>query len=139
MLISLCDAKPEKSGIITGENNFQRILSYINLHLTSIQSVNDIANSLFFSKSYIMHLFKSELHVGVMQYIRNKKILLAHQKIRKGEKPPRYIQPADFQITRAFTERTPHISALHQSAQSTLNKKSKRRHRKKCLRFFAQN
>ncbi len=87
MLISLCDAKPEKSGIVTGENNFQRILSYINLHLTTIQSVDDIASTMFFSKSYIMHLFKSELHVGVMQYIRNKKILLAHQKIRKGEKP----------------------------------------------------
>ena len=87
MLISLCDAKPEKSGIVTGENNFQRILSYINLHLTTIQSVDDIASTMFFSKSYIMHLFKSELHIGVMQYIRNKKILLAHQKIRKGEKP----------------------------------------------------
>ena len=34
-----------------------------------------------------MHLFKSELRVGVMQYVRDKKILLAHQKIRKGEKP----------------------------------------------------
>ena len=85
--ISLEDAKPELDGIIAGENNFQKILSHINRHLTTIKSVDDISSALFFSKSYIMHLFKSELRVGVMQYVRNKKILLAHQKIRKGEKP----------------------------------------------------
>ena len=87
MLISLEDAKPELDGIIAGENNFQKILTHINRHLTTIKSVDDISSALFFSKSYIMHLFKSELRVGVMQYVRNKKILLAHQKIRKGEKP----------------------------------------------------
>ena len=87
MLISLEDAKPDVDGIIAGEKNFQKILSYINRNLTLIKSVEDIANALFFSKSYIMHLFKSELREGVMQYVRNKKILLAHQKIRKGEKP----------------------------------------------------
>ena len=87
MLISLCDAKPESEGIVAGESNFQKILAYINLHLTTIKSVDDIAGALFFSKSYIMHLLKSELHVGVMQYVRNKKILLAHQRIKNGEKP----------------------------------------------------
>ncbi len=87
MLISLCDAKPENEGIVAGDSNFQKILAYINLHLTTIKSVDDIANALFFSKSYIMHLLKSKLHVGVMQYVRNKKIILAHQKIKNGEKP----------------------------------------------------
>lgn len=87
MLISLCDAKPESEGTVAGESNFQKILAYINLHLTTIKSVDDIAGALFFSKSYIMHLLKSELHVGVMQYVRNKKILLAHQRIKNGEKP----------------------------------------------------
>lgn len=87
MLISLSDAKQENLATVSEESNFQKILAYINLHLTSIKSVDDIASALFFSKSYIMHLLKSELHIGVMQYVRNKKILLAHQRIKNGEKP----------------------------------------------------
>ena len=87
MLISLEDAKPDSKGIARSGNNFQRILSYINKNLSSINKIEDISGALFFSRSYIMHLFKSELRVGVMQYVRDKKILLAHQKIRKGEKP----------------------------------------------------
>lgn len=87
MLISLESAKPDNEGVVSADNNFRRILGYINKNLTAIQSVEDISSALFFSKSYVMHLFKSELRVGVMQYVRNKKILLAHQRIRKGEKP----------------------------------------------------
>ena len=67
--------------------NYQKIINFINTHVNSINSVDDISNALFFSKSYIMHLFKSELQIGVMQYVRNKKILLAHIEISKGRKP----------------------------------------------------
>ena len=87
MLISLEDIKPESEGVTFGGNNFKKILNYVNAHLTTIKGIEDISNALFFSKSYVMHLFKSELRTGVMQYVRNKKILLAHQRIRKGEKP----------------------------------------------------
>lgn len=88
LLVSLDDAKPvsEKSES-QNENNFQKIVNYVNMHLTNIKSVEDISSALFFSKSYIMHLFRSELKVGVMQYVRNKKVLLAHAKISEGSKP----------------------------------------------------
>ena len=88
ILIALEDANP------TAENkkpskltNYQKIINYINTHVNSINSVEDISAALFFSKSYIMHLFKSELQIGVMQYVRNKKLLLAHIEISKGRKP----------------------------------------------------
>ena len=87
MLLSLNGAKAENEEAVSAESNFQKIIGYVTLHLTEIKSVDDVANALFFSKSYIMHLFKSELHIGIMQYVRNKKILLAHQKIKNGEKP----------------------------------------------------
>ena len=87
LLISLEEAKPDCDGIASSGSNFQKILSYVNKNLTSINKAEDISGALFFSKSYVMHLFKSELRVGVMEYVRDKKILLAHQKIRKGEKP----------------------------------------------------
>lgn len=63
------------------------ILDYINVNLTSINTAEDIANGLFFSKSYLNHLFKKELDISVMQYIRNKKLMLAHKLISEGEKP----------------------------------------------------
>lgn len=76
------DAVPQRA-----VNNFQKILDHINLNLTSIRSIEDIAGEMFFSKSYINHLFKKELGIGVMQYIRNKRILLAHQRMQEGKKP----------------------------------------------------
>ena len=76
-----------KKSIAQSETNFQKILNYVNSHLTKIHSVEDISEALFFSSSYIMHLFKEEMGVGIMQYIRNKKVLLAHGRIREGGKP----------------------------------------------------
>ncbi len=88
ILIALEDANPTPEGKIpTKLTNCQKIINYINTHVNSINSVDDISEAPFFSKSYIMHLFKSELQIGVMQYVRNKKILLAHIEISKGRKP----------------------------------------------------
>ena len=88
MLIALEDANPTAETKLPSKiTNYQKIINYINMHLNSINSVEDISAALFFSKSYIMHLFKSELQIGVMQYVRNKKILLAHMEISKGRKP----------------------------------------------------
>ena len=64
-----------------------KILSYINEHLTSINSIEQIAEKFFFSKSYISHLFKEEMKVGIMHYIRHKKILLADNMLKAGKRP----------------------------------------------------
>ena len=77
-------AVPEQEA---AKDNFQRIVEYIHLNLTTIRRIEDICESTFFSPSYVSHLFKKELNLGVMQYIRNKRVLLAHQRILSGEKP----------------------------------------------------
>ena len=87
LLICLEETAPDESGIAPSNSNFQKILDYISKNLTSINEVEDIAKALFFSRSYVMHIFKSELRVGVMQYVRNKKIMLAHKMLKKGDKP----------------------------------------------------
>jgi len=97
ILIALEDATPDaKDRSHQKLTNYQKIINWINMHLNSINSIDDISNALFFSKSYIMHLFKSELQIGVMQYIRNKKILLAHMEISKGRKPTDVYQECGF-------------------------------------------
>lgn len=78
------------------ENNFQKVINFINANLTAIYKIDDIANALFFSGSYVNHLFKKELGFGVMQYVRDKKVLLAHQKILEGKKPTDIVYECGF-------------------------------------------
>ena len=88
LLLSLCGVQTGAgAGAARAENNFQKIVDYVNLNLTAIRSVDELAAEMFFSKSYINHLFKKELGIGVMQYVRNKRILLAHQRMQEGKKP----------------------------------------------------
>lgn len=89
------ESAPEKTAH-ENNNNFTRILNYVNSHLNSINSVEDISVALFLSKSYVMHIFKSELKIGVMQYVRNKKILFANEEMKKGKKPTDIYQECGF-------------------------------------------
>ncbi|MBR5139957.1 MAG: AraC family transcriptional regulator [Clostridia bacterium] len=65
----------------------QKMLNHIKENLTHINKVEDVAHATFFSESYTRTLFKKEMGIGIMEYVRNKKILLAHRKIRHGRKP----------------------------------------------------
>ena len=76
----------EKSAAPT-DTSLRRIISYIGTNLTSIKTIDDIAEALFFSKSYLGHLFKKETGMGIMEYVRNKKVILANERMQTGEKP----------------------------------------------------
>jgi len=67
--------------------NLERIINYIKDNLANIHSVEDISRAVFFSPSYVRAIFKNEMGIGIMQYVRNKKVLLANRMIREGEKP----------------------------------------------------
>ena len=88
MILSLADAGlgEEKLPQPT-DSTLRRIINYVDANLTTIKSCDDIAEALFFSKSYIGHLFKRETGIGIMEYVRTKKVLRAHKTILSGEKP----------------------------------------------------
>ena len=65
----------------------QKMLDYIKSNLCDIHKVEDVSKALFFSDSYTRTLFKKEMNIGIMEYVRNKKVLLAHRKIKQGMKP----------------------------------------------------
>jgi AraC-like DNA-binding protein len=71
----------------SSDSSLKRIIDYINANLTTIKTMDDIADALFFSKSYLGHLFKKETNMGIMEYVRNKKVVRAHTLILNGEKP----------------------------------------------------
>ena len=77
-----CESETERNSSAT-----KKILDFISENLFKIKSIDDITKGVFFSNSYIRATFKREMGIGVMQYVRNKKILAAHKRIRRGEKP----------------------------------------------------
>ena len=72
------------------------LINYINKNLTSLKSLDDLTGCFFFSKTYLSHLFKKEMNISVMQFIRNKKILLAQKLIRAGRKPTEVYEECGF-------------------------------------------
>ena len=103
LLISLINlnSKPSESRPALSKS-CQKIYEYVDLNLATIKSIEDISNALFFSKSYINHTFKDNFNIGVMQYIKNKRILTAHQLITNGENPTNVYQKCGFSSYIAF-------------------------------------
>jgi len=62
-------------------------LRYINEHLCTLSGVEEVANHLFISESYLFRMFKNELHQTPKKYILEKRLLMAQKKILSGEKP----------------------------------------------------
>ena len=59
-------------------------IEYINLHLTESLTVDSIADSLYISPSYLMHLFKTETGYTLMNYIEKKRLFAANSLIARG-------------------------------------------------------
>lgn len=73
--------------ITTSNAQMKRIVNYIKEHLTDELDVSIIAEKLELSESYVRNLFKEQMHVPIMKYIRSKKALIARELILSGKKP----------------------------------------------------
>lgn len=62
-----------------------QILSYINSNLHQSLSVNTLARRFFISPSYLMHSFKIHTGLSVHQYIVQKRLAYAFDRIRDGQ------------------------------------------------------
>lgn len=88
ILLSLLELNNEELSVKPAvSKTCDTLLTYINENLTTISNIEQIAEQFFFSKSYISHVFKQEMQVGIMQYIRYKKILLADKLLNEGKRP----------------------------------------------------
>ena len=63
------------------------ILKFINNHIFEPLSLNTIASNLYLNPSYISHLFSSNMKIGLMEYIKQKKINMAIELIEHGTSP----------------------------------------------------
>jgi AraC-like DNA-binding protein len=86
ILVYLCfsDNRVQKADHL--DKNLSLIITYIKKNLTSINTVDDIADSLHMSTSSVRQIFFDYTKVPIMTYVRNKKCTLAHSLISKGHK-----------------------------------------------------
>lgn len=63
------------------------IIAFVNENFATINSVDDICNKLFVSRTYVFYLFKKHLGLSPMDYIKTKKVTYAHQLITQNVKP----------------------------------------------------
>lgn len=61
-----------------------RAVKYITDHLREIDDTDDIASALFVSKSSLQHVFRKNMDIPVMQYVRIKRLFAARQLIIGG-------------------------------------------------------
>lgn len=95
-------ASPERSELKVKSGVVGKIIEYVNANLQRIQTLTDISDSLFFSPSYVRDSFKREMGIGIMQYVRNKKVVMAHERIRRGEKPTEIYTECGFDTYSSF-------------------------------------
>lgn len=87
LFYNLSISLPETTGVApTTSRLLSEALRYINHHLCTLSSVEEIARNLFVSESYLFRLFKNELHQTPKKYITDKRLLLAQKMLSAGEK-----------------------------------------------------
>lgn len=60
------------------------VVNYLNAHMTEEISIDLLASRFFVSRSYLMHRFKEETGDTIGNYLTNKRLLYAHERIREG-------------------------------------------------------
>ncbi len=80
----------DKDGYVTAKTTtnplMNKALAYIEENLTTVDSIDEICDALFITKSHLHHLFSGTLGVTPKQYINTKRLLLAQKHIRRGRR-----------------------------------------------------
>lgn len=75
----------EASG--SANSTVNQILEFINERIYEPLCTKSIAKALFLSPTYVSQIFSSHMKIGLMEYIKRKKVLLASELIASGTKP----------------------------------------------------
>ena len=72
---------------ISANSTVNLILEFINERIREPLSTKRIAGELFLSPTYVSQIFSAHMKIGLMEYIKRKKVLLAGDLIASGTKP----------------------------------------------------
>lgn len=77
-------------------------LQYISRNLFTLTGVQEVADALFVSESYLFRLFRKYLHQSPKKYIMDKRLFIAQQYISMGQKPSDICKKCGFHDYSAF-------------------------------------
>ncbi|MBQ7389751.1 MAG: helix-turn-helix transcriptional regulator [Clostridia bacterium] len=95
-LLSVTPATENTDAPKVSSKTLSRALTYINDNLTTLDGVEEVANSCFITEGYLFRLFKEELRQTPAKYIVSKKLLLAERMISNGEGPASVYEKCGF-------------------------------------------
>ena len=84
--ITLTSQKTTESDVYTSHPLILSAIEYIEKHLHSPFTINDICDELYISKSHLHHLFIRHLQMTPQKYIMSKKLSTAQRELRFGRK-----------------------------------------------------
>lgn len=102
MLICMTDAESNRDEFKYLDEFNSRVMRYIRENLTSITSLEQMAADLYVSKSTLYHSFKKAMKISIMQYVRNKKVMYAHNLIQGGVRPTKAYVMSGFEDYTTF-------------------------------------
>jgi AraC-like DNA-binding protein len=80
----------------------EEIIVYIHEHISEDITIETLCNQFFISKSQLYKSFNDAMKVPIANYIRNKRILQAHQMIESGYKPTEVFEQCGFDYYSTF-------------------------------------
>lgn len=81
------DAEDKKIKKTPSNKVISQCVDFINSNVTSIITLETLAEKFFISKSYLSHAFKNCFGMGVKQYVNKQKMLYAQKLIKSGTTP----------------------------------------------------
>jgi AraC-like DNA-binding protein len=85
-ILNISKRKEMSTNFITSNALAEGILHFINKNITEMISLEELSTNFFVSKYYLSHIFKKYTGVSILEYSLRKKVLLASEMIRNGEK-----------------------------------------------------
>jgi AraC-like DNA-binding protein len=104
-LFCLLSISPERQGreyTSIAAPSLTEVLRYINENLTTLESIDEVAEKCFVSKSYLFRMFKKELLETPKKYITDKRLLLAERMINDGMRPTAVYEQCGFRDYTTF-------------------------------------
>ena len=87
LILLLCNAEMQSS-VNTPEKNplIKQLIDYIDEHIHEQITLKELSQHFFLSANYISIIFKKEMHIPIITYIKEKKLTLINIAFKNGEK-----------------------------------------------------
>ena len=79
-----------------------KALSMINANLFTLKNMEQVANALFVTESYLYRIFKRELKTTPLKYITEKRLIAAQSLLRQGVPPTKVYEECGFEDYSSF-------------------------------------